>query len=769
MAESRDSGQLHINRLAQETSPYLLQHKHNPVDWYPWGPEAFESARRQDKPIFLSVGYSTCYWCHVMERQCFENEQIADEMNRLFINVKVDREERPDVDQLYMTAVQVLTRHGGWPMSVWLTPDLRPFYAGTYFPPTDAHGRPGFLTICRGIEDAYRNRRDEVEKAADQLVNILRQLSQPPSPARPVRLDGALIDRLVDRSIADFDEKHGGFGSAPKFPRQTLLEMLLTYLDFREESVDPDGSLRGREARINHMITQTLDALAHGGIRDHLGGGFHRYSTDARWLIPHFEIMLYDNALLGWCYVDAYRRTEKPLYAQVARGIFDFVLREMTDPQTGAFFTAFDAEVDAREGQSYLWTAQQILEVLGEQDGGLFNRIYGVDRGPNFADPHHGSGEPDTNVLYLPEPIQTVAERENLDLHDLETRLVSLRQRLYQARRQRKQPMLDTKIITSWNALMIRGLALAGQALAEPAYLSAAERCASFLLNQHRRPDGTLVRSSRDGQVRHDGFLEDYAYLMQALLALHDAGRVVWKDHAANIAMVMLDKFADSDRGGFFFASRDATDLIVRQKTAVDSPLPSGNAVAGMCLQQLGLPERTGGMLETFIEQLEQNAEGMSALLTCAMRYIQQFGELDVAPRSQSPQRPTDLRALARDVVEVSTEWLDDRRLAVMLNIHEGFHLQANPASQGMVPTEIRIVSGGWAAAVDYPPAQEMHVDFAEDPINIYTGPIRLVLTLREPPGDGTPLELLLSYQPCDERACLPVTNRMIRVPAGSS
>jgi uncharacterized protein YyaL (SSP411 family) len=331
------------NRLANETSPYLLQHRHNPVDWHPWGPEAFAAARTSDRPIFLSVGYSTCYWCHVMERESFESPATAAVMNQLFVCIKVDREERPDVDQLYMTAVQVLTRQGGWPMSVFLTPDLRPFYGGTYFPPTDHGSRPGFVSLLREISDAYKNRRDQVEHSANQVSDILRQASVPDRPRQTITLDKPFIERLVARSESDYDPASGGFGSAPKFPRQSLLELLLVY-----NRINPDDK---RMARLRH----TLDSMANGGIRDQLGGGFHRYSTDADWLVPHFEIMLYDNATLAWCYIEAYRQTEDRRYAAVARGIFDFVLREMTSPD-GAFYTAFDAEVDAREGLTYLWT-----------------------------------------------------------------------------------------------------------------------------------------------------------------------------------------------------------------------------------------------------------------------------------------------------------------------------------------------------------------------------------------------------------------------------
>ena len=430
-----DTAPAHTNRLANETSPYLLQHTHNPVDWYPWGPEAFEKSRRENKPIFLSVGYSTCYWCHVMERQSFENETIAAQMNRDFVCIKVDREERPDVDQLYMAAVQVLTRQGGWPMSVFLAPDLRPFYGGTYFPPTDSHGRPGFPRILAAIDEAWKNRPAEISRSADELIRILKQLAIPQPPAEKFVIDAKWINHIIDRSTADFDPHHGGFGSAPKFPRQTVLELLLVYLR------------QNKNEALMQKVRQTLDAMADGGIRDHLGGGFHRYSTDEMWLVPHFEIMLYDNAMLLWIYAEAHAQTNDLRYASVARRIADFVLRELTSPQ-GAFYTALDAEVDAQEGVSYLWTHDEVEDALKSASIPAdkitkFLRAYGLDAGPNFADPHAGHSAPDKNVLFLSDP-------------KLEDELKSARDALYKTRKQRRQPMLDTKILTSWNALMIR-------------------------------------------------------------------------------------------------------------------------------------------------------------------------------------------------------------------------------------------------------------------------------------------------------------------------
>ena len=453
------------NRLARETSPYLLQHQHNPVDWYPWGPDAFEASRTQNKPIFLSVGYSTCYWCHVMERQCFEVESIATVMNANFINIKVDREERPDVDQLYMTAVQLLTRQGGWPMSVFLLPDLRPFYGGTYFPPNDGHGRPGFPRLLEALHDAFENRRVDVERTATELTQAIIEIADRPerSDAKtPTTIDRALVDRLISHSTSDYDPQLGGFGSAPKFPRETLLEMLLVH------------HRRTKEKSLALKIRHTLDAMANGGIRDQLGGGFHRYSTDARWLVPHFEIMLYDNAMLAWIYAEASRQFADERYGRVARGICDFVLREMTDA-AGSFYTAFDAEVDGREGQNYLWTEAEAVAVLGADEANLFASVYGLDQGPNFADPHHGNGIAESSILYLPNGPEL----------ETDPRVVASRAKLFAIRNERKQPLLDTKILTSWNALMIRGLAHVGTVLGEPRYLNAASAAAELVDGKH--------------------------------------------------------------------------------------------------------------------------------------------------------------------------------------------------------------------------------------------------------------------------------------------
>jgi uncharacterized protein YyaL (SSP411 family) len=724
----------HANRLAAETSPYLLQHQHNPVDWYAWGEEAFEAARAQNKPIFLSVGYSTCYWCHVMERQCFENEAIAAEMNQRFINIKVDREERPDVDQLYMTAVQVLTRHGGWPMSVFLTPDLRPFYGGTYFPPTDMHGRPGFVTVLKGIEDAYKNRPKDVEQTAGELARILGDVSEPQPPRQALKIDAAMIESFIERSTADYEPTFGGFGSAPKFPRETLLELLLVH-----QRTSPNADRM-------RMIRHTLDAMMYGGIRDQLGGGFHRYSTDGQWLVPHFEIMLYDNAMLAWCYVEAFRQTNDQRYARVARGICDFVLREMTSPD-GPFYTAMDAEVDGQEGLNYLWVGDEIERVLGAEDAKLFNRVYGVDRGFNFADPHHGRGTADKNILHVPEPA---------GLEEADARLEPMRRKLKAARDQRKQPLLDTKILTSWNGLMIRALAFASRVLNEKHYADAAERAANFLLAKHRMPDGGLFRTSRNSAPKYAGFLDDYAFLIQAMIELRDLeGPDDWDKHALAVAKVMQQKFSDAARGGFYFTEEGAKDLIVRQKTASDSPLPSGNAVAAMAMLDLDQAQVARGVLQAFAAQLERGAEGMSSIVQAAHQYVREHGPIEVkGAGGGAADGVVTPEQVAAGVVNLTADWAEENQLAVRIEVLDGFHINAHEASAGLVPTKLAVV-GVEGASVDYPPGEERKFEFADQAIRVYEGTVTFAVRFPSPPATSK-LTLRLTYQACNDFACLP-------------
>ncbi|MCS7032851.1 MAG: DUF255 domain-containing protein [Phycisphaerae bacterium] len=734
------------NRLAAETSPYLLQHARNPVDWYPWGPEAFERARREDKPIFLSVGYSSCYWCHVMERQSFQNPAVAAVMNQHFVNIKVDREERPDVDQLYMTGVQIQTRHGGWPMSVFLTPDLQYFYGGTYFPPRDAFGRPGFLSLLTAIADAWRNRREEVNRSAADFTEMLRKLARTTRPPSPVTLDARSLVSLIDRSTEDFDYENGGYGAAPKFPRQTLLELIL---EVTREDSPLAAAIAAKKPELEYQLTRSLNAMMYGGLRDQLGGAFHRYATDARWQIPHFEIMLYDNAMLGWIYAEASQRFQEPRYLKVARRLFDFILREMTSPD-GAFYTAFDAEVDAQEGLSYLWTRHEVESLLNRQESELFCRVYGLDQGPNFGDPHAG-GIRDKNVLFVADQRRFYSE---------EVELAGIRSKLLSARARRKQPLLDTKIITSWNALMIRALAHAGKVLKEPRYLAAAEKAARFLLEHHRLEDGTILRCSRDGAGRIRGFLDDYAFLAHALLALHAAtGDEHWRQTARQIAIETMRRFHDDQDGGFFFSDASADDLIIRQKVAGDSPLPAGAAVAARVSLELGDVQTARRTVEAFTDQVMQHAGSMSAMIGLIVDLLRLEPAIHVAPAAEasrpvptSPQEPVLARAVqtAPDLIEVS------------LRIEPGWHIQANPASSGLTATAL-FLPVGVEGIIEYPEPLRYRAPFADREISVYSGEARITVKLGAPVWlVGT--ELPLTYQACSDQACLAPRNLRVRV-----
>jgi len=527
--------------------------------------------------------------------------------------------------------------------------------------------------------------------------------------------------------------------------------LLLTFAGAGENA---EGGRRNAElkAEVLRRALHALDAMAAGGIRDHLGGGFHRYSTDAKWLVPHFEIMLYDNAMLGWCYVEAYRQTDDVKYAAVAQGIFDFVLREMTSSD-GAFYTALDAEVDAEEGGNYLWTQQQVREVLGEEDANVFNAIYGVDGGPNFADPHGGSGVPDKNVLYLSKPI---------DAKD-EDHIASLRAKLKAVRDQRKQPLLDTKIITSWNALMIRALAQGGQVLGEKRYVDAAARAAEFLLKQHRTSDGGLYRASRDGKAKYAGFLDDYAFLVQALLALHEArAESWWKDEAGLVAETMRARFEDRQHGAFYFTEENAKDLIVRQKTASDSPLPSGNAVAAMALQSLGKSQVARDVLNVFARQMVDQAEGMSSMVEAALLYVRQHGPIEVEPTAEA-QRPESPQEIAARVVAVRAELINEQELAVHLEIPPPFHVNAHEAAKGLIGTQLA-VTGAEVESVDYPPGQEQRFAFAEEAIRVYSGEVVIGVKFAKPITTGSEMRLRLTYQACNEEACLPPVTKQVEL-----
>jgi uncharacterized protein YyaL (SSP411 family) len=567
------------NRLAHESSPYLLQHRDNPVDWYPWGEEALEKARREDKPIFLSIGYSACHWCHVMEHESFENEAIARVLNEYFVPIKVDREERPDLDQIYMNAVQMLTGHGGWPMSVFLTPDLKPFYGGTYWPPHSSRGMPGFDQILAGVHDAWKNRRDQALNAADQLTAELQSISVAGNgESASNRLTSDLIDAAVDQLRRAFDATYGGFGQAPKFPHPMDLQLLVRVAE-----------RSGQQGPLD-MVRLTLDRMAAGGIYDHLGGGFARYSVDARWLVPHFEKMLYDNALLAAAYLDAYLVTGDGNYAQILRETLDYIIREMTDP-AGGFYSTEDADSEGHEGLFYTWTPDEITSVLGDDRGATFARVYDVSEIGNFEG---------RNILNLPKTLAQSAAILNREPHDLAAELAESRRQLFAAREKRIRPGRDDKIIVAWNGLMIDAMARAGAALNEPEYVLTACEAASFILSRMRRDDGRLLHTARSGAAKLDAYLDDYAALANSLVSLYEANfNERWIDEAVRLVDIMLQKFADPRGGGFFYTADDHEPLIARTKELTDSSTPSGNALAATALLRLGKLLGRGDYLDT--------------------------------------------------------------------------------------------------------------------------------------------------------------------------
>ncbi len=542
-------GQVVANALASESSPYLRQHADNPVDWLPWGPEAFERARELDRPVIVSIGYSSCHWCHVMERESFEDPATAELMNAGFVCVKVDREERPDVDALYMEALQNMSGRGGWPLNVFLTPEQLPFYGGTYFPPEPRTGMPAWSDVLRAIAQAWREDREQVVEGGRRLAE---HLASPPGQARP---DGPLGEGLLGQAVArageTFDSRNGGFGGAPKFPQASLLEFLL----LREERT---------------MTLATLRAMAGGGIHDQLGGGFHRYAVDDTWTVPHFEKMLYDNALLARAYLHAWGASGDPQLRVVCVDTLEWVLREMRGPE-GGFYSALDADSEGVEGRYYVWRLADLRRLLGDEDGAAAAAWLGVDEHGNFLDPHHP--EPGLNVL------QDRGPRPDPEL------LESIRSRMLAARGQRARPGLDGKRLTSWNALMISALADAGAALEEPRYTDAAIACAEFIEEHMRAADGRLLRSYNDGAARIDAYLEDHAFLLEALLALFEAScEERFYLRARKLADTLIERFADTGDGGFFSTAADGEALIVRRKDLEDSPIPSGasSAAAGL-------------------------------------------------------------------------------------------------------------------------------------------------------------------------------------------
>jgi uncharacterized protein YyaL (SSP411 family) len=630
------------NRLARETSPYLQQHAHNPVDWYAWGPEALARAKAEDKPILLSIGYSACHWCHVMERESFENEAIAKVMNEWFINVKVDREERPDLDQVYQLVVQLMGRSGGWPLTVFLTPDQRPFFGGTYFPPVDRYGMPGFPKVLQAVWEAYRARPEEVTAQAEEITQAIRRVATG-DVAGGGAIDPQSLAHAAHKLASRFDDDNGGFGERPKFPNTTCLDVLLR---------------AGDQPRVR----KALDAMRSGGIWDHLGGGFHRYSTDERWLVPHFEKMLYDNAQLLRIYVDGWRATGEPLYAQTARDIAAYVAREMTAPE-GGFYATQDADSEGEEGKFFVWTPEEIDAACDEDDEAarVAKAAFGVSAAGNFE--HSGA-----TVLSMAEPIETVAKDLSLTPEATMAALGRARTRLFAVREKRVRPFRDEKILASWNGLMAGALATAGAALGDPALVQAAGRALDFVERVLITPEGSgrarVLRHVKDGVVKSPGFLDDHAFVADAALDLYEAtGEVRWVVLARSLADAILAHFHDEATDSFDFTPDDGESILVRPKDPFDHAVPGAASIACRVLLRLGTlaDAKYTGPATRAVEKLAvaalDNPFGMSVTIASIDRLVR--GSVDIV--LVGPRGDDALASLSR---AAHLAYLPDRALA---------------------------------------------------------------------------------------------------------
>ncbi len=652
----------HTNRLSNETSPYLLQHAHNPVDWYPWGSEALTKAKLENKPIFLSIGYSACHWCHVMERESFENDSIAAIMNESFVNIKVDREERPDLDDIYMTFVQMSTGSGGWPMSVFLTPDGKPFFGGTYFPPKETHGRPGFPQILAAVDGAWKTDRERLLHGADTAVAQLLSLLQS-QPTQSV-IAPELIDMAAAQMLERLDPINGGFSGAPKFPPSYALSVLMR--SYRNT----------KDARVLRAVTHTLNKMVAGGIYDQLGGGFHRYSVDAQWLVPHFEKMLYDNALLCVAYCEAYQLTKSPLYRRIVCEILEYVGRDMTD-SAGGFHSAEDADSEGEEGKFYVWTPDEIMSVLGVSDSRLFCDFYDISSSGNFE--HH------TSILQVRVSPSEFADRYSLTEDQLEARLTEMRQKLLTTRAQRVRPNKDDKVLTDWNGLMLSAFARGYQITGNRSFREAAQKCATFLQDA-MYSDAGLMRVFRAGKVKQHGFVTDYAFLLNGLVDLYEAdfdiAHLKWADA---LAQEMIEKFEDSVHGGFFMTIDGQRDLLMRQKDSYDGAIPSGNSAAVMALLRLAtfLDNRTyRAAAEKAVSSLAANANKMP------LAYMNLINSADFLHR-----QPTEI-AIVGTLANVATESLLKQVYSTYLPNRAVAFLDLNRADYSAVTALIPLLKG---------------------------------------------------------------------------
>jgi uncharacterized protein len=646
----------YTNRLIHEKSPYLLQHAHNPVDWYPWGKEAFDKAKKENKSIFLSVGYSTCHWCHVMERESFENPEIAKLMNDNFVSIKVDREERPDIDQVYMTFVQATTGSGGWPMTVFLTPDLKPFFGGTYFPPEDKGGQPGLTRVLNKIAEAWKSDRERIVTSSDKIVRQLQGAIELSSGGAE-NVSNVIRGKAYEQFASEFDAKFGGFGGAPKFPRPVTLNFLFDFYGNDPKSKEGKRALE--------MSIFTLRRMAEGGIHDHIGGGFHRYSTDKFWHVPHFEKMLYDQAQLAIAYLDAFQITRAPLFEKTARDVLDYVLSDMTDKE-GGFYSAEDADSlisvgrpEHAEGAFYVWSKDEIQRVLGTEKAQVFDYYFGVEEKGNAPEDPQGEFK-NKNILIQRHDVAETAKKFGLTKEKAGQLIAESRKLLFNARAKRPRPARDDKVVTAWNGLMISALARAAEVLDDPAYLEAANKAADFVRQELYRADtNTLLRSYREGASEVNGFASDYAFLIQALLDLYEASFDVGKiDMAMKLQARQDELFGDVKQGGYYSTSGADESVLLRMKEADDTAEPSPNSVTALNLFRIGYMldrsdarQRAERTIAAFAKQLEDAPSSMPQMLVALSQTRSKPKQIVIAGKTDDAATQAMLREIHRHFV----------------------------------------------------------------------------------------------------------------------
>ena len=623
----------YVNRLAKESSPYLLQHKNNPVDWYPWGDEAFQKALELNRPIFLSIGYSTCHWCHVMEEESFEDEQVAQLLNDNFISIKVDREERPEIDHLYMTVCQAMTGKGGWPLTIIMTPDKYPFFAGTYFPKKGRMGRPGMIELLPAIADAWVNKKGELIQSANQIKKYLIDSN---NKEIGDQLNQTILTNTNSQFINRYDKTHGGFGVKPKFPSPHNLIYLLRYHNM---SGDKTSLL---------MVEKTLQEMRLGGIFDHVGFGFHRYSTDREWILPHFEKMLYDQAMLTLAFTEAYQITKNQLYKDTAQEILHYVQRDMTDKR-GGFYSAEDADSEGEEGLFYLWTIEEIKNILSDEESELLINNYSLDKEGNYKDEATGK-KTEKNILYLKEPINNIESKNRLN---------EITKKLYLAREKRIHPLKDDKILTDWNGLMIAAFAKAGDVFNSNDYIQQAEKSAQFILKNLTDNNGRLLKRYRNGNAGIDAHLDDYAFFIWGLLELYEATfNVTYLTEAVQLSNIMVDEFWDITNGGFFLGSESSEKLIVRAKTGYDGAMPSGNSVAAMNCSKLNRitgetkwAEISDKIFMTFSNEIQKTPSGYASMVNAFLFNVDSPKEIVIVGSSKDDKTKKAIEKIKSEYV----------------------------------------------------------------------------------------------------------------------